>query len=276
MLLRAFHNRKMNFCEENKLTEVEREIRQLYEDNIETAKAGNEESMLMIAKYYKRYADYYSDEKAGESALATYKELAKNGNSKAFLELGHCYMNGILVDKQEKMGAYLYQKACDLKCAEAAYFLGKCYEEGKGVRENLTSALLCYQRSAEWGDATAEAELGIVYYEGKGVERDREQAYKWLKHSFEQGELKGIYYLAICYFNGFGTKIDCGKGFSVLENSIHNICYQKDEAELLLIDCYEKGIGTQRDMEKAKKIRDGKEELIEIIDKLVKIWNEEE
>jgi hypothetical protein len=113
-------------------------------------------------------------------------------------------------------------------------------------------------------------ELGIAYFEGKDVERDYEQAFVLLQDSFEAGEIESGYYLALSYFNGLGTEINEKKGFSILEKTIEETDFKREEAEELLILCYEKGIGTLKDVKKAEKLRTKWENDREIMEKLVK------
>lgn len=242
---------------EEDLTEAEIEIRQMYEAYEKAKQEKNPNADLMLAEYCERYARYYSDQDIGIKSVCLYETFAAKDNALALRKLGHYYRNGQFVEKDASKGVRCYQRAVELKDAEAAYFLGKCYEDGEGVEVNYEKAVENYQKGAEWGDADVQAQLGIAYFEGKGILKDYEKAFFWLNQAFRNDVVWGEYYLAVCYLNGLGTRMEEGRGFSILEQITQGgFIYKKDEALQLLINCYEKGIGTEKNAAKAKELRE--------------------
>lgn len=240
---------------EEGLTEMEIEIRQMYEAYEKAKQEKNPNADLMLAEYCERYAGYYSDQDMGIKSARLYETFAAKDNVLALRKLGHYYRDGQFVERDASKGIRCYQRAVELKDAEAAYFLGNCYEDGKDVEVNYEKAVENYQKGAEWGDIDAQAELGIAYFEGKGILKDYEKAFFWLNQAFKNAAIRGGYYLAICYLNGLGIDMEEGRGFSILEQITQGgFIYKKDEALQLLINCYEKGIGTEKSIVKAKKI----------------------
>lgn len=241
---------------EEGLTEGETEIRQMYEAYEEAKREQNQNAEMILAEYCGQYAEYYSDYDMGIKSAELYKALAAKDNAIAFRKLGHYYREGKFVEADVSKGIRCYQKAVELKDAEAAYFLGGCYETGKGVEVDDEKAVDNYQKGAEWGDADAQAQLGIAYYEGKGISKNYEKAFEWLNQAFKNGAKWGEYYLAVCYLNGLGTDMEEDTGFSVLEQVTKaGFIYKKEEAWQMLINCYEKGIGTEKNVAKAKELR---------------------
>lgn len=260
---------KMHACEEG-VAAGKLRVQKLLDRCKEAERMEGADAGIKRAEYYRAYAECYSDNKMGKKALGLFTECAQRGFSAAWLELGHIYDRGEWAQKDERKSLECYEKALQLGDGEAAYYLGQYYEKGGIVEKDLEKAVEIYRRGVELGAADAKAELGIAYFEGKGVLKDYVQAFYWLRESYDEGENKSGYYLAISYFNGLGTGLDEKKGFIVLEQTVaYTFCYKRDEAKELLINCYEKGIGTERNMKKAdvirEKLRKQKEMLLDSI-----------
>lgn len=254
------------------MTYDEIRIQNLRDKYVEAEEKGEKDAAIKKAEYYKVYAEYYSDDDAGRKAIDLYEECAKQGNPKAFRMLGHIYDAGKIVPEDKEKSVDYYEKALEEGDGETAYFLGRYYEEGEVGPKDLKRAVTVYRKGAELGAADAKAELGIAYFEGKGVEKDYHEAFRFLMESFDEEENEGAYYLAVSYLNGLGTEMDERKGFLVLEHTVdHASCYKSDEAKELLMNCYEKGIGTVQDVKKAEEMRDRIRELDRQMSKTIKI-----
>lgn len=271
-VLPKFFSRKENREKSEELTFEEKRIKNLWEKYLEAEEHGEADAGIRKAEYYKVYAEYYSDNDAGRKAVDLYEECAKHGIPKAFRMLGHIYDEGKIVSVDKEKSVKYYEKAMELGNAETAYFLGQYYEKGEVVLKDLNHAVEIYRKGAELGAADAKAELGIAYFEGKGVARDYDRAFQFLMESFDEEENKAGYYLAVSYLNGLGTEMNEKKGFLVLEYTVdHTFCYKEDEAKELLMNCYEKGIGTPQDVKKAEKMRDRIREQDRQMSKTIKI-----
>lgn len=247
-------------------------IQNLRDKYVEAEENGEKDAVIKKAEYYKLYAEYHSDDDAGRKAIDLYEECAEHGFVEAFRMLGHIYDEGEIVPEDKGKSMCYYEKALEEGDGETAYFLGQYYEEGEVGPKDLKRAAEVYRKGAELGAVDAKAELGIAYFEGKGVDKDYQEAFRFLMESFDEEENKGGYYLAVCYLNGLGTEMDERKGFLVLEHIVgHASCYKSDEAKELLMNCYEKGIGTAQDVKKAEEMRDRFREQDRQMSKTIKI-----
>lgn len=256
-VLSKFFGRKEERDKSEEHTFEEKRIKNLWDKYEEAEANGEKNADIRKAEYYKVYAEYYSDNDAGRKAVDLYEECAKQGIPKAFRMLGHIYDEGKIVPEDKEKSVKYYENAMESGDAETAYFLGQYYEEGEVVPKDLNHAVKVYRKGADLGAADAKAELGIAYFEGKGVDRDYDMAFQFLMESFDEEENKAGYYLAISYLNGLGTEMNEKKGFMVLEHTVDRaFCYKEDEARELLMNCYEKGIGTAQDVKKADEMRE--------------------
>ena len=58
-------------------------------------------------------------------------------------------------------------------------------------------------------------ELGKLHELGKGIEEDTLMAFEFYKKSAEKGYINGKYKLGYCYDHGIGTDIDKEKAFNL-------------------------------------------------------------
>ena len=96
-----------------------------------------------------------------ENKIDLYRQLAKDGNTDAQVNLGICYMKGMGVEQDNKKAFNLFKTA---------------------AAQRQRGALL----PAEQGNVYAQSNLGICYRKGLGVQQDFNQAFKWYKKAAEQ------------------------------------------------------------------------------------------
>jgi TPR repeat protein len=115
---------------------------------------------------------------AGNQAAAAkpFLAAAQAGNSRAQLEVGWYYENGIGVPKSLPEAAKWYRKAALQGNSGAMKNLGTFYENGAGVPEDWVEAAGWYQKSADLGDPQGEDALGGAYQFGIGVHQSRRLA----------------------------------------------------------------------------------------------------
>ena len=118
---------------------------------------------------------------------------------------------------------------------------------------------------AKKGDAAAQNTLGLWYYTGKDtIKQDYKKALEWWARSAKQDNADAIGNMAICYQMGRGTEKDSTLAVNLYQAAIKKgnkaIIPQHESIVkntgsvfscLLLHDCYQKGIGVDKDSKKA-------------------------
>lgn len=119
--------------------------------------------------------------------------------------------------------------------------------------------------SAKKGNTVAQNIVGSWYYSGKdSIKQDYQEALKWWALAAKQDNAKAIGNMAMCYQYGHGVKQDSLMAVNLYEQAIkkgndqllplHEKQVEKTGSlfsALLLVDCYQKGIGVKKDLTKA-------------------------
>ena len=137
-------------------------------------------------------------------------------------------------------------------CAEAEYFLGECHDFGEhGLSKDYALARYWYERAARNGNAEAMTNLGYMYAHGHGMPVDGEKAVKWYTLASANGGYLAMGNLAYLYLTGiFVGKANPEKAVQLYEKVVK----MEPQAECYMYDlgtCYENGMGTAVDMERA-------------------------
>ena len=129
--------------------------------------------------------------------------------------------------------------------------------------EEVKDSLNAIVDLAKKGDAKAQNVVGSWYYAGKHVKQNYTEAAQWWARSAKQGYAQGIGNLGLCYQTGHGVTKDSLRAIGLYNRSIREgntalfAQNQKRADEGSIFDCvfvgscYQKGIGTQRDLNKA-------------------------
>ncbi|UZO26967.1 uncharacterized protein OCT59_019177 [Rhizophagus irregularis] len=140
--------------------------------------------------------------------------------------------------------------------------IGKFYEIGFGIEKNNSEAFKWYVKARNNSNGIFEA--GNCYYYGYGVEKNRDKAFEFFQRAVDDSreELNvALYFLASCYISGDGIrkknetnqqllKEHHAKAFELYKKSAKNGFIQ---SQYELANCYEVGIGTQKNKDKASK-----------------------
>jgi hypothetical protein len=167
-------------------------------------------------------------------------QLAKAGaalgciHSKAIL--GHFYISGQFVARNERKGKALiikssqagsrfgeyhagicllalnhldsavsmFRLAAEQGHAAAQVKLGEMYEDGRGCVQVFALALEQFRLAAQQGLACAHVNIGTMFEEGRGVAQDYSEAARLYRLAAEQGDLGGPVVLGIMFLNGLG------------------------------------------------------------------------
>jgi len=164
---------------------------------------------------------------------------AENGNSEAMYELGRIsYCRG------EYNSAFeWWQKAHKSNNPRATAWLGLCYMNGRGTWCNHSIGMSLYESVANQGFKDVQFKVAREYFFGDHVKVDYHKAFHWLTLCVEpaEDESKEIeifvidtctpeYCLAKCYEKGLGTDVDMQKAISWYTKATEKGDYQAENA----------------------------------------------
>lgn len=156
--------------------------------------------------------------------------------------------------------------------------LGHIFNDSDSVTDYKLS-FLCYQKAAELSnnDSYSSFILGDCYENGFGTEKNLEKAFEYYSIAAKSDEPYFINKLAECYKNGIGTPIDEKKALELYEKAKQVGEYQLIQLDkkkfesfekkltettevttknanswIAFGDCFKKGTGTEKNLEKAK------------------------
>lgn len=124
----------------------------------EAYKHGQHTPQDIIKDLLSRASDLTQEDKTIQEkakGFALLKIAARMGSPQAWLDLGHCYENGIGTQKNAVKAFECYRQAADQGDLVALFNVASCYENGEGVAKDLWKAKELYQQAAAQGDAEA-------------------------------------------------------------------------------------------------------------------------
>lgn len=127
----------------------------------EAAEYGNEDAQFALWKYIYREVDY-RDPVTGQKAIEYLKRIANN-NTEAEFFLGHCYEEGIGVNKDLKYAFKCYREAAKLGEESAINALVKRFSFDSNTGISNDELLECFEFMAEQGDSDAQYECAVFY-----------------------------------------------------------------------------------------------------------------
>ena len=95
------------------------------------------------------------------------------------IALGERYLNGDVVDKDEKKAFELFEKAANQNSDMGMLKLAECYKKGVGVTQDNVKAFSFYEKSANMDNTDAMIALSDMYAGGDGVEKNMSKALFW-------------------------------------------------------------------------------------------------
>lgn len=103
-------------------------------------------------------------------------------------------------------------KAADEGHTEAIYYVGYFNLFGEPqIHRNVKQAIECLQKCMDDGLSKAKYPMAIIYLNGIGMEKDEEKAYKLLEESYKEGICDALNLLTYCCWKGIGTDKDISK-----------------------------------------------------------------
>lgn len=201
-----------------------------------------------------------------QQGIATYIQLANQGNAEAMNALGLIYSKGVSVPVDEQQGIVWLEKSAAAGYAKAWYNLGvllkdaenpmdqgkalsyfekaaktgytKSYHDwggmvmkGKGTAQDYPLALSIFKEGADKGDPSSTYSVGYMYYKGLGCRQDYSLAVQQFELGAQKGSPSSMYMLGLCFRNGYGVAIDTEKAKFWLNKSAKR-GFKKSETEL--------------------------------------------
>ena len=151
----------------------------------------------------------------------------------------------------------LYEAEIEKGNINAMNDLGACYYNGdRGFDQDFSLAVHYYTMAAEHSDIHSRENLGYCYYYGRNMEVDYEKAF----HCFAPGAFSGrpasLYKIGDMYLNGYFVRKNVRDAFRIYRHCLDLLDddssrYVAGPVHLRLGNMYLKGIGTDRDPERA-------------------------
>ncbi|HEX7927830.1 MAG TPA: SEL1-like repeat protein [bacterium] len=160
---------------------------------------------------------------ANTTGLQRLTDLAKQGSSRAKLQLATLYVNGEGVPQNKSEAARWFREAAGRgiteaaqslmglaseNVAEASYQLGQLYERGQGLPPNLPKAVTAYTRAANQLHLAAQVRLAELYEQGKGIRRDEAAAAEWYGKAAHQGHGESQLRYGLILLRGRGVPVN--------------------------------------------------------------------
>ena len=130
---------------------------------------------------------------------------------------------------------------------------GKCLAEGIGVKANPAEAVKWFIKGAEGGNTWCKMQVAKFYLTGFGVEKDESMSRRWLdkvEAAAEKDLGDGIHMLSEFYRDGYkGLGKDPARAFKYAQMAAdRKWCWGYRH----LARCHAEGVGTPRDVAKAR------------------------
>lgn len=194
----------------------------------------------------------YNNEEYKE-ANEYFKRASNLGSAWGSYNLANCYMNGLGVTQNINKAFELYKKAAmkGLTCAE--YELGEYYFYGIDGVKIYKKAFEWYDRAALKNYPPAQNMLGLMLRHGWGCKQSDEKAYYYYKKSAKQDHPAAIHNIGHAFFHGIayknGKKI---QDYKLAFENFMKVAEESDETMYYLGTCYQYGLGTNKDWNKAR------------------------
>ncbi len=206
----------------------------------------------------------YEDKEYDKAYKALVRQV-RRGNVPAIFDIGKMYESGLLVEADKEKANRLFAKALEgyLQLENERnsdffeYQIGRLYSMQTDFQD-YEKARIWFEKASEKGNSFSMFSLANMYYFGTGTDIDYDKAFEYFKMSSEKNCIQSFYRLAMMLREGKGCDIDTEKSdywfakfitqykYGVIKEDSIN-CYR-------LGKLYEKGWGTEKDLEKAKEL----------------------
>ena len=171
------------------------------------------------------------------------KKRALSGSAEAQVEIGKTYLEGILVEKNERAAINSFRRAADQGNAEAQYWLGWLYRRGLWVQRSSESALQYFQLAAKQGHAEALRAIAGFYEFGTIFKEDIDQTIHYYRLAAKNGSAEAQYWLGWMYYFGEGLEQSYEMAFKLYKQSADQ---EFLDAQEHIAELYEEGKGVEK------------------------------
>ncbi len=186
------------------------------------------------------------------------RKAVQKENKRARMNLAHCYMHGLSVERNAAKAVQLWIEASKAGALEHLTELAECFERGNGVEVDYGKAVELYKKGTEftgntWRRAFVQPFYGRCLILGRGVPVDVQKGWTLIRSSTKMNSGSGFFIEAECYRYGYGVKRDLGKAiknYLRAADSINSI-FSRIRAHYALGCTYETGEGTVPNLNKA-------------------------
>ena len=185
----------------------------------EQAEAGDPNAQFNLGYMNDTGSDRGIIPKDTRKAAEWYEKAALQGHAKAQSALGHMFISGYGVPKNDVIGVGWLQKAADQGDADAQLALGWLYADSKGIPDDPAKALQWWQHAAERDFAHAQFMLGMIYYKGEIVPRDLTKTVELWTRASLQGYHPAQSNLGTMYHSGEGVPKDLAQAVELWEKA---------------------------------------------------------
>ena len=183
-----------------------------------------------------------------DQALASFKQLAQQGNARAQSRLGVMYQFGIGVEIDYDRAYSWYLMALQGGHTRALALIGFLYERGLGLPVDYRKAAEYYQQATRAGDALGMVRMGYLYLTGVGVNKNIEMAVRLFNTSAEASNALGMGMLGFLFEQGIGVDKDLARAISLYRRAANK---GNGYAMARLGNVYLLGRGVEQDLERA-------------------------
>ncbi len=209
------------------------------------------------------------------SALAAYEEVMKYhreffySHSKSVNNLAGCYfyhyfddalavnsisecVDSYTQNELNKKALYLYLQSAYRGSAYAQHQTAVFYENGYGCLCNYQLAAYWYREALNNGRKDSAKRLGDFYFYGQGIEQSYEEAVKYYEIAADANS-NACLMLVKCYEEGLGVEEDDAKLYYYL-NKAHELGSSDPSLYTKLAKCYLTACGTDENLQQANKL----------------------
>ncbi|KAI9260151.1 hypothetical protein BY458DRAFT_516707 [Sporodiniella umbellata] len=216
--------------------EIPQDLKKAKEYYQKSAQQGFADAQAALGNQYVMSDDY-------EQGLQWLDKAAKQGNSRAHVQLAMMYDKGVGVDQNNETALLYYKTAAEKNNRAGQYLLGLVYYFGRlGKEQNIGKATKLIRLSASAGYPFAQRVLGQFYQQpllSSGIQKNEREAVRWYKRAAINKDMIALDLLGRCHQHGIGVEVDLEKALAYYTKAAErhdssHVFYAKMDQALLL------------------------------------------